>query len=117
LWTNLSCRKRYTDDNLHDALSDIDAVVVLGAGLDTGAYRLARHSQVPVFEVDQPINVDRKKTVLARVFGTPAASVNLVPVDFERDDLMATLVDRYVRPTGRNLTASQIEWSVYAEKV
>jgi methyltransferase (TIGR00027 family) len=69
LWTNLSCRKRYIDDNLHDALSDIDAVVVLGAGLDTRAYRLARHSQVPVLEVGQPINVDRKKAVPARVSG------------------------------------------------
>jgi O-methyltransferase involved in polyketide biosynthesis len=27
------------------------------------------------------------------------------------------LMDRYVRPAGRNLTASQIEWSVYAEKI
>jgi methyltransferase (TIGR00027 family) len=91
LWTNLACRKRYIDDNLGDALTDIDAVVVLGAGLDTRAYRLARHSDLPVFEVDQPVNIDRKKKVLARVFGSPPASVRLVPVDFERDDLMATL--------------------------
>jgi methyltransferase (TIGR00027 family) len=27
------------------------------------------------------------------------------------------LMDRYVRPAGRDLTASQIEWSVYAEKI
>jgi O-methyltransferase involved in polyketide biosynthesis len=27
------------------------------------------------------------------------------------------LKDRYVRPAGRNLPASQIEWSVYAEKI
>lgn len=221
LWTSLSCRKRFIDDNLRDVLEDIDAVVVLGAGLDTRACRLARHSEVPVFEVDQPLNVDRKKAVLTAVFGTPPASVNVVPVDFERDDLMGALVshgydagartffvwegvtqyltedavratfdqlsgvprgsridftyvrsdfidgintygaesfyrrvrvtsqlwkfglapdgvenfladygwrvieqagpdefvDRYVRPTGRNLTASEIEWSVYAEKV
>ena len=221
LWTNLVCRKRYIDDNLRDTLNDIDAVVVLGAGLDTRAYRLARHSDVPVFEVDQQINIDRKKAVLARVFGSPTASVRLVSVDFERDDLMAALashgydaaartffvwegvtqylteaavratfeqlsrvaigsridftyvrddfisgvntygaarfyrrvrvksevwkfglppdgveaflarygwrlieqagpdefVDRYVRPTGRALTASQIEWSAYAEKI
>ncbi len=27
------------------------------------------------------------------------------------------LVERYVKPTGRKLTASQIEWSAFAEKV
>jgi O-methyltransferase involved in polyketide biosynthesis len=26
------------------------------------------------------------------------------------------IVRRYVQPTGRNLTASQVEWSVYAER-
>jgi hypothetical protein len=25
-------------------------------------------------------------------------------------------VQRYVKPTGRDLTASQVEWSAYAEK-
>jgi O-methyltransferase involved in polyketide biosynthesis len=42
---------------------------VLGAGFDTRAYRLARHSDKPVFEVDQQINVDRKRAVVARVSG------------------------------------------------
>ena len=91
LWTSLACRKHYIDDNLRDSLSDVDAVVVLGAGLDTRACRLARHSDIPVFEVDQPINVERKRVVLARVFKTPPAPVRLVPVDFERDDLTSAL--------------------------
>jgi methyltransferase (TIGR00027 family) len=101
LWTNLACRKRYIDDNLRDSLSDVDAVVVLGAGLDTRACRLARHSDIPMFEVDQPINVDRKKAVLTRVFGTPPASVRVVPVDFERDDLMTVLASNGYDPAGR----------------
>lgn len=101
LWTNLSCRKHYIDDNLRDSLRDIDAVVVLGAGLDTRAYRLARRSDVPVFEVDQPINVDRKMAVLERVFGTPPATVRLVPVDFERDDLTAVLASHGYDPAAR----------------
>jgi methyltransferase (TIGR00027 family) len=101
LWTNLSCRKRYIDDNLAYALSVIDAMVVLGAGFDTRACRLARHSDIPAFEVDQPLNVDRKKTVLTRVFGTPPGSVHLVPVDFERDDLVATLVSHGYDPAAR----------------
>jgi methyltransferase (TIGR00027 family) len=75
--------------------------VVLGAGFDTRAYRLARRSDIPVFEVDQPLNVDRKKKVVARVLGTPPASVRLVPVDFERDDLMAALGSHGYRPEYR----------------
>jgi methyltransferase (TIGR00027 family) len=221
LWANVSCRKSYIDDNLAESLPAVDAVVILGAGLDTRPYRLARLGDVPVFEVDLPVNIARKRAVVSRVFGAVPPSVRLVSVDFERDDLMATLasygyrvdsptffiwegvtqyltadavratfdhlaqaasgskldftyvrrdfidgvnlygapvlhrkfrersqvwkfgmmpedveeflagygwrlieqagpdelMDRYVRPAGRNLTASQIEWSVYAEKI
>ena len=46
LWANLACRKRYIDEKLDESLPDIDAVVVLGAGLDTRAYRLARRSDI-----------------------------------------------------------------------
>lgn len=91
LWANLTCRKRYLGDKLTQALSDIDAVVILGAGLDTKAYRLARHSAIPVFEVDLPVNIERKRSVVDRALGTVPDSVHLVPVDFEHDDLAAEL--------------------------
>ena len=91
LWANLTCRKRYIGDKLTQALADIDAVVILGAGLDTKGYRLARHSAIPVFEVDLPVNIERKRSVVRRALGTAPDSVHLVPVDFERDDLAAEL--------------------------
>lgn len=91
LWANLACRKSYVDDNLAESLPDVDAVVILGSGLDTRPYRLARLGDVPVFEVDLPVNVARKRAVVARVFGVAPSSVRLVSVDFERDELMATL--------------------------
>jgi methyltransferase (TIGR00027 family) len=91
LWANLACRKRYLGDKLTQALSDIEAVVILGAGLDTKAYRLARHSAIPVFEVDLPVNIERKRSVVHRTLGTVPSSVHLVPVDFEHDDLAAEL--------------------------
>ena len=91
LWANMSCRKSYIDDNLAESLPSVDAVVILGAGLDTRAYRLARLGDVPVFEVDLPVNIARKRAVVSRVFGAVPPSVRLVSVDFERDDLMATL--------------------------
>lgn len=91
LWANLACRKRFIDEKLDEALPNLDAVVVLGAGLDTRGYRLARRSDIPVFEVDLPVNIARKKAVVQRVLGGTPPSVRLVPVDFESDDLAAEL--------------------------
>ncbi len=94
LWANLACRKHYIDDKLFDSIDSVDAVVVLGAGLDSRAYRLARRTTIPVFEVDLPVNIARKRATVRRVFGAPPASVHLVPVDFESDDL-ATVLPRH----------------------
>ncbi len=91
LWANIACRKRLIDDRLSDPLNEFDAVVILGAGLDTRAYRIARHSTLPVFEVDQQVNIDRKAAVVNKVLGGLPASVRLVAVDFEQDDLLSTL--------------------------
>ena len=101
LWANIACRKRYIDDMLAVTIGEIDAVVVLGAGLDTRAYRLARRNGIPVFEVDQQVNVARKRAVVARALGTPPSSVRLVPVDFERDDLIGALRANGYRPDFR----------------
>jgi methyltransferase (TIGR00027 family) len=90
-WTLIACRKRYIDDKIDEALGNIDAVVVLGAGMDTRAYRLAHRSDIPIFEVDLPVNIERKKAAVRRAIGGVPASVHLVPLDFEHDDLISTL--------------------------
>jgi methyltransferase (TIGR00027 family) len=69
LWANFACRKRYIADKVSEALDDVDAVVVLGAGLGTLAYRLARTTDVPIFEVDLPVNIKRKAAAVRRVLG------------------------------------------------
>lgn len=91
LWANFACRKRYIGDKITEALDDIDAIVVLGAGLDTLAYRLARQTRIPIFEVDQPVNIERKAAAVRRVLGELPSSVRLVPLDFERDDVLTAL--------------------------
>jgi methyltransferase (TIGR00027 family) len=97
LWANMTCRKRYIADKVTEALDSIDAVVVLGAGLDTLAYRLARTSVIPIFEVDQPVNIERKAAAVRRVLGTIPSSVHLVPLDFERDDILTALAEQGYR--------------------
>jgi methyltransferase (TIGR00027 family) len=101
LWTNFACRKRYIADKITEALDSVDAVVVLGAGLDTLAYRLARLSDIPIFEVDQPVNIERKAAAVRQVLGELPSSVHLVPLDFERDDVLTVLAERGYRPDYR----------------
>ncbi|WP_454560704.1 SAM-dependent methyltransferase [Mycobacterium haemophilum] len=93
LWANLACRKRFIGDLLQAAGNDIDAVVILGAGLDTRAYRLTRQVRIPVFEVDLPVNVARKAKTVRRVLGELPLSVRLVALDFEHDDLLTALAE------------------------
>jgi methyltransferase (TIGR00027 family) len=101
LWASMNCRKRYIADKVNESLDDIDAVVVLGAGFDTLAYRLARKTRIPIFEVDQPVNIARKTATVRRVLGEQPVSVRLVPLDFEHDDVLDVLTGHGYRPDSR----------------
>ncbi|OBI94670.1 methyltransferase [Mycobacterium alsense] len=97
LWANLACRKRFIADKLDEARDGIDAVVILGAGLDTRGYLLTRRVRIPVFEVDLPVNIARKAQTVRRVLGSLPLSVRLVALDFERDDLLTSLAEHGYR--------------------
>lgn len=101
LWANLACRKRFITDKIAEARDDINAVVILGAGLDTRAYLLNRQIRIPVFEVDLPVNIARKAKTVRRVLGGPPLSVRLVALDFERDDLLTALAEHGYLPDYR----------------
>jgi methyltransferase (TIGR00027 family) len=84
----LICRVRYGDDVIAAAISDgIDQFVILGAGLDTRAYRLPRIDKLRVFEVDLPKVQNDKKAKLARYLGGLPPNVTFVPTDFNTDSL------------------------------
>lgn len=103
LWASIACRKRFIDERISDPAGEIDTVVILGSGLDTRAYRIARYSDLPVYELDQPVNIERKRAAVQRALGGIPASVHLAGVDFERDDVMTVLADNGFRDTGRAL--------------
>lgn len=66
-------------------------VVILGAGLDTRAARLAREG-VRFFEVDAPETQAHKRARLARLDGYPVGAATYVTCDFEREDFLDRLL-------------------------
>lgn len=92
MWGGVLCRKRYSDDQVAAAIAaGVAQVVILGAGLDTRAYRLAAPAGVPAFEVDLPENIAYKRRRLQKLRGEVPEGVTLIPVDFQHDDLGAAL--------------------------
>lgn len=96
--TQVTCRSRFTEDRLAEAVArGVEQYVVLGAGLDTFAYRSELASRIRVFEVDHPSTQDWKRARLDGV--APLGTVRYVPVDFETDDLAGRLVASGYDPT------------------
>jgi methyltransferase (TIGR00027 family) len=91
IWGGLMCRKRYIDEKLIESVAQIDAVVDLGAGFDTRAYRLPALADMLVWEVDQPENIGPKQARLWKLFGEVPTHVKLVPIDSDREELDAVL--------------------------
>jgi len=85
----MAVRARFAEDHL-DAARDagVTQYVILGAGLDTFAYRQRRDAPpLRIWEVDQPGTQRWKRHRLAAGGIAAPANVSYVPVDFERDAL------------------------------
>jgi methyltransferase (TIGR00027 family) len=81
-------RERYVEDLIRrEAQRGLDQIVILGAGFDTRAYRIAELVGISVFEVDHPITQKQKRAALARLANAVPPDVRFVGVDFEVDDL------------------------------
>ncbi|WP_047865852.1 SAM-dependent methyltransferase [Rubrobacter aplysinae] len=90
IWSGIVCRKRYIDDTVVLAVAgenSVDAVVNLGAGYDTRVYRLPALANVPVWEVDQPANIEAKQANLQKALGKIPTNVTLVPINFVEQEL------------------------------
>lgn len=87
----LVARSRYAEDQLAAAVArGVNQYVLLGAGLDTFAYR-NRNTNLRVYEVDHPATQDWKRQRLAEAGIPIPQTATLVPVDFERQTLGAAL--------------------------
>ncbi|MGC5364313.1 class I SAM-dependent methyltransferase [Streptomyces sp. DT24] len=90
-------RSRYTEDRLAELVGrGVDQYVILGAGLDSFAYRSELADHVRVFEVDKPATQHWKQTLLAETATKVPPSAFFVPVDFEKESARS-LADHLVR--------------------
>ena len=96
----MAARSRYAEDELARAVEvGVTQYVVLGAGLDTFAYRNP-HPGLLVFEIDHPATQAWKRQQLQEARIPIPPSLTFVPVDFEHQ----TLADALAR-SGLNANA------------
>ena len=88
----IAARSRISEEALTEAVNKgARQLVVLGAGLDTLAYRTPLAGRLRMFEVDFPATQARKRDMLAAA-GIPVPdTLTYVAVDFERQTLAAAL--------------------------
>jgi methyltransferase (TIGR00027 family) len=84
----IAVRTRFAEDALDRAVAGgVRQLVVLGAGLDTYAYRTPHADRLRMFEVDHPATQVWKRERLAAAGIVAPPSLTYAPVDFERATL------------------------------
>jgi methyltransferase (TIGR00027 family) len=86
-------RARYTEDRLTEAIArGVAQYVIVGAGLDTFAFRRADlGDRLQVFEVDHPATQAMKRRRLAAAGLVPPPNLHFVAADLERESVGAAL--------------------------
>jgi methyltransferase (TIGR00027 family) len=96
----MAVRSRIAEDRLAEGYAQgVRQYVVLGAGLDTLAYR-STFAGLRVFEVDHPATQRWKRDLLERAGIPIPASLEYVAVDFERRPFMEALTESAFDATG-----------------
>jgi methyltransferase (TIGR00027 family) len=84
----IAIRSRIAEDALAASIAcGVRQLVVLGAGLDTTAYRAPPSQDLRIFEVDHPATQAWKRARLTEADIPLPAALTFVPVDFERETL------------------------------
>jgi methyltransferase (TIGR00027 family) len=90
--TSAVARTRLIDDAISAAVRDgVRQVLLLGAGFDTRAHRLAALMHVRVFEVDRAVTQQEKIRRVARLVRQTHDQVRYIPLDFRGETLSAAL--------------------------
>ncbi len=88
----LVARSRFCEDALAEAVGrGVRQFVILGAGLDTFAYRSPLAAKLKVFEVDYPATQEWKRGRLAEAGIAIPPNLTFAPIDFTRETLAEAL--------------------------
>lgn len=99
----IAVRTRFAEDPLTTAVAHgVRQLVVLGAGLDTYAYRGAMRDRLRIFEVDHPATQAWKRQRLAEAGIPLPPNLAFAPVDFERETLREGLAAAGFDPAQRS---------------
>jgi methyltransferase (TIGR00027 family) len=97
--TVFAVRSRYAEDELAKSIANgVDQYIILGAGLDSFAYRRPDlMASLDVFEVDHPASQSWKRARVAELGIATPARLHHISIDFERqtlgEGLLASAVD------------------------
>jgi methyltransferase (TIGR00027 family) len=87
----MSVRSRYAEDKLAQQVANgVEQYVILGAGLDTFAYR-SPYPRLRVFEVDFPATQEWKHELLAAAGIEIPGNLTFIPLDLEHKSLAESL--------------------------
>jgi methyltransferase (TIGR00027 family) len=87
----MSVRSRYAEDRLAQQVANgVEQYVILGAGLDTFAYR-SPYPRLRVFEVDFPATQEWKHELLAAAGIEIPGNLTFIPLDLEHKSLAESL--------------------------
>jgi methyltransferase (TIGR00027 family) len=88
----IAMRSRFAEDSARRAIEKgVRQILILGAGLDTFAYRLVRTDDLRVFELDHPATQAEKRRRLTEAQIAEPAHVSYVAHDFEGGSMTAAL--------------------------
>jgi methyltransferase (TIGR00027 family) len=88
----IAMRSRFAEDSARRAIEKgVRQILVLGAGLDTFAYRLERTQDMRVFELDHPATQAEKRRRLNEAQIAEPQHVSYVAHDFESGSMTAAL--------------------------
>jgi methyltransferase (TIGR00027 family) len=94
LRSHVVLRSRFAEDRLSDAVKrGVEQYIILGAGLDTFAYRQPEWaSQLRIFEIDHPGTQNTKVKLLKSAKIDIPKNVTLASIDFEKETLKEGLL-------------------------